>query len=149
MSIVKNYVHIVFRTYASKCTLKEENKRVLLSYIFEVCKEKGVYLKRVNSYRNHVHMLINLPSTMALSDFMESLKCFSSKAFRRSESFPEFDGWAKGYGAFSVSHWDISKVSKYIANQAEHHRVESMDEELQRIAREAGVDINEYFYKDM
>lgn len=129
--------------------MPEASKRLLLGYIFEFCKKKDVYLKRINTFCNHVHMLINLPPTLSLSDFMESLKASTSKAFRRSEAFPEFDGWAKGYGAFSVSHWDISKVAEYIANQEEHHRVESMEDELRRIAAECGVDIGEYFDRNL
>lgn len=80
---------------------------------------------------------------------MESLKACTSNAFKGSVAFPNFEGWSKGYGAFSVSHWDISKVAEYIANQEEHHRVESMADELRRIARECGVDIDEYFQRNL
>jgi hypothetical protein len=38
--------------------------------------------------------------------------------------------WAKGYGAFSVSHSNVDLVARYIADQEEHHRVRTFAEEL-------------------
>ena len=43
---------------------------------------------------------------------------------------PRFSGVSnrqadRGYGVFSVSHSGVAEVSKYIADQAEHHRKKS------------------------
>lgn len=145
MSLVKNYIHIVFSTYRRRDTIPEDDKRALLAYIHTFCKDKKVTLKRINAYRNHVHMLINLPPTMALADFVGKAKAMSSAAFKGNHKFPKFEGWSKGYGAFSISHWDISKIISYIANQEQHHSRETLDNELRRIAIENGEDIDEFF----
>jgi hypothetical protein len=30
--------------------------------------------------------------------------------------------WQDGYGAFSISYWDLEKIKTYIMNQAKHHQ---------------------------
>ena len=37
--------------------------------------------------------------------------------------------WGLGYGAFSVSHSDVGRVARYIADQQEHHRKRTYSEE--------------------
>ena len=39
-------------------------------------------------------------------------------------------GWQAGYGAFSVSRSNQDQVARYIANQKEHHRKKSFQEEF-------------------
>ncbi|AIE86093.1 transposase IS200-family protein [Fimbriimonas ginsengisoli Gsoil 348] len=47
--------------------------------------------------------------------------------------------WQEGYAAISVSPERLSGVSKYIENQAEHHRTRSFKEELEELLRLAGI----------
>ena len=149
MSLVENYLHIIFRTYRSYPSIPEAHKRELFMYIMALCKEKKVYLKRINAFRDHVHMLINLPPTYSLADFMEKLKSHTSRTLQHSSNFPEFNGWNKGYGAFSISHWDIDKIAGYIASQESHHTRESADDEMKRLLRENGFEIDEYIDRNM
>jgi hypothetical protein len=48
--------------------------------------------------------------------------------------------WGLGYGAFSVSHSDVSRVARYIANQEEHHRKRSYSEEYRMFVRRYGLE---------
>lgn len=56
----------------------------------------------------------------------------------QSDAMREF-AWQEGCGAFTVSPTARPKVRKYIANQAEHHRVMSFREELVEFLNKAGV----------
>src|SRR5206468_331616 len=47
--------------------------------------------------------------------------------------------WGRGYGAFSVSHSNVDAVSKYIANQEEHHRRKTFAEEYEEFVRVYGL----------
>ena len=38
--------------------------------------------------------------------------------------------WQKGYGAFGVSESNWSALMRYIANQAEHHKKRSFEDEF-------------------
>ena len=53
--------------------------------------------------------------------------------------------WQEGYGAFSVSHSQRRVVADYIANQAEHHRKWSFEQEFVALLRKAGVDYDPRF----
>jgi hypothetical protein len=51
--------------------------------------------------------------------------------------------WQDGYGAFTVSASLRDAVKKYIANQEEHHRKKTFQEEYVEMLRKSGVDYDE------
>ena len=87
---------------------------------------------------DHVHLLVGLKATHCLADFMRELKKASSVWVHEEIKLREF-AWQEGYGAFTVSPTARPQVQKYIANQAEHHRVKSFREELVEFLKKAGV----------
>ena len=44
------------------------------------------------------------------------------------------------YGAFSISHSDVGRVARYIANQEEHHRKQTYAEEYARLVKLYGLE---------
>lgn len=148
MSYYKNLQHIVFRTKYSKLTIPEEKKRLLLSFIYTFCQKSNVVLKRGNAYRNHVHLLLDLPLTLSIPDFIRALKSKTSAVFSHNSDFPDFEGWAKGYGCFSVSHFDSEKIINYIKNQEAHHQNRTFETEFLELLKENGITPNEYFLKN-
>ncbi len=54
-------------------------------------------------------------------------------------------GYEVGYGAFSVSHSNIPEVERYIANQEEHHRRLSFQEELLAFLRKHEIQFDERY----
>jgi hypothetical protein len=56
--------------------------------------------------------------------------------------------WEEGYGAFSVSHFAISNVCRYIENQQEHHKTVSSGEEFEALLRKHDISYNKkYIFK--
>ena len=51
--------------------------------------------------------------------------------------------WQDGYGAFSVSHSNLADVERYLANQAEHHRKTSFQDEFRELLRRHQIDWDE------
>ncbi len=82
---------------------------------------------------DHVHMLIQLPPTIALSDAVEKIKGSSSKWMG-----PRF-AWQRGYGGFSVSKSSLNAVARYIRNQEQHHRKMSYEQELIALLEKHGI----------
>ena len=130
MSYNINYQHIIFRTDHSFPSIPQEHKVELLSYVNSVSIDMGVRVLRINAYQNHVHILIDLPASMSLSEYVRKIKQTSSAAFNGNPNYPFFKGWAKGYGSFSVSHYERERIINYIKVQDEHHRVKTFSEEL-------------------
>ena len=67
----------------------------------------------------------------------------------QNHNFPNFEGWAISFAAFTYSLKDKQTIIDYIKNQKEHHKTISFEEEYRRILIENGIDIEErYFLKD-
>ena len=133
MSYISILLHIIFRTKRSEKTIPEESKSQMFKYFQSACDDLGVKLVKINGYKNHLHLLVSVEQEFAVSEFVKRVKQGSSKAFNRTPIFPKFDGWAKGYAAFSVSYYESDKIKNYIDNQTEHHKTVSFQEEIEKI----------------
>ena len=56
--------------------------------------------------------------------------------------------WQAGYGAFSISPSHVETLKQYIANQEEHHRRVTFQNEFRRLCRKYGVEIDERYAWD-
>jgi hypothetical protein len=56
--------------------------------------------------------------------------------------------WQSGYGAFSVSESNCDKVRAYIANQVEHHKKISFEDEFRMLCKRHGIEIDERYVWD-
>ena len=114
------YYHIVFGTKSHTQTLPDEHCEELYKYIWGIIKNKNCKLYRINGCKEHLHLLTGLHPTLALANFVKDIKIASSVWLKQNSNFINFDGWAEGYGAFTVSHSDRDSVIKYIMSQKEH-----------------------------
>ena len=53
--------------------------------------------------------------------------------------------WQDGFGAFSVSKSKLAKVSRYIENQREHHRMKTFEEEHLEILKLHEIEFDERY----
>lgn len=144
MSYTKNYQHIVFATKYRHPTIPEESKRIMLKFIHELCKRQNWHLVRINAYLNHMHILMDVPPTVLIPDVVKLIKVRTTQTFKKHHNFPEFEGWGKSYGAFSVSHFNRQPIIDYIANQENHHSSETFDSELETLLLTNGITPDEY-----
>lgn len=149
MSYTKLTYHAVWRTYYNEPSIPENAKIEMQKYILSVCQNNKWYLRQLNMHLDHVHILLDLPADVTIASAVQKIKASSSGAFKGNKNFPLFKGWNTGYGAFTVSHWDIDKIRAYIRNQSEHHKYEDSRGELMRWLSENGVSDMEYLDKNM
>jgi REP element-mobilizing transposase RayT len=138
--------HLIFRTKDSRKTLVPEHSRELYAYIVGTIRNKKGFIYRINGMEEHLHILCDLHPTIALADFMRDIKTASSIWLKQSGKFPEFEGWADGYAALTYSWKDKEMIINYIKNQQEHHKNESFNDELRRLLKEHGVEIDERYF---
>lgn len=137
MSTVKAIYHIVINTRSRKMTITEENKRELYKYIFGIINRFNCRLLRMNGIANHIHILLQLHPTVALSDLMHEVKRSSSIWLKeKHDLFPFFDGWGKEYAAFTCSYKDQNTIIDYIKGQEVHHKVYTYEDEIKTLAIE-------------
>ena len=101
-----------------------------------VAANADLHVRAIGGTSNHVHLLLDLPSTRAIADVLRELKANSSARIRRQTN--RF-GWQDGYGAISVSPSAVPNVISYISHQAEHHATHSFEDEYLSILDRAGV----------
>ena len=147
MSYTSLLYHIVFRTHRSVPAITEEYERELYKFIYGFVKGKGCVLHRIGGMPDHIHLLLEIPPTYALSDFMRELKISTRNYIEvNAQLFPKFNGWAKSYAAFTYAIGDKDVVKNYIQNQKEHHRKRSWNEEMFELFREYGLEDRFPFY---
>ena len=139
------YFHIVFGTKSHQPTLPDEHCEELYRYIWGIIKNKNCKLYRINGSREHLHLLSDLHPSIALANFVKDIKIAASIWLKQNGNFSQFEGWAEGYGAFTISHNDRDRVIEYIKNQKEHHKKEIFIDEYKRLLKEFGIDYDEKY----
>ena len=132
-------VHIIFSTRDRQPYLDGDVGARVFAYMGGILRELGSTALLINGPGDHVHGLVTLPSTVSLSDLMRTLKTNSSRWVH--EQWPQHKSfaWQTGYGAFSVSRSNAEEVERYIANEQEHHRHVSFQEEYLAFLKRHGV----------
>lgn len=143
MSYRRIYYHIVITTKYRKKTLPLEHHKELYKYIWGITKNKNCKLYQINGYLEHLHLLTDLNPTIALADFVRDIKAYSSKWLKENPKFPKFIGWTKGYGAFTISHFDKEKIIRYIKRQKEHHSKNKFKTEYMQFLKKHDIDFEE------
>jgi REP element-mobilizing transposase RayT len=102
----------------------------------------------IGGVEDHVHMLLSLPSTMAISKAMQLIKGGSSKWVH--ETFPEqkLFNWQVKYGAFGVSVSVLDKTISYIKQQPEHHKKMSFQDEFVSVLEKHRLEFDERYLWD-
>lgn len=101
--------------------------------------EKNIYMKINYVNADHVHALVDLPTTLSIQDAIQLFKGSSSHWINSSDLINHKFAWGRGHGAFSVSESKVNLVSNYIANQAEHHRIRTFADELKEFIDKHGL----------
>lgn len=127
-------IHAVFSTKLRFKLLHESWQDELFSYIGGTLKEHKAILMSAGGIDDHVHLLIRIHPSYAISDTMKLIKSNSSRWINENRKIKAKFEWQRGYGAFSVSQSMVPKVDRYIANQKIHHSKQSyVDEYLEML----------------
>ena len=142
------HVHLIFSTKNREQFLHEQVRQPLHSYMATVLQRSECPPMLINSVEDHVHILFELARTASVSQAVEDVKKSSSKWIKTQGA--EFAGfaWQAGYGAFAVSESNIQPVCDYIANQREHHRQKSFQEEYRLFLERHHVAYDERYVWD-
>ncbi len=139
----KIWIHFIWETPNKEKILSRDVRKKISNFLYDYCKEKGIYMKINFVNADHVHALVDLPTNMSVEECVKLLKGASSFYINKNRITGFKFSWGKGYGAFSVSASQINKVVDYIKNQEEHHRINSFTEEYQIFIKKYGIDVKE------
>ena len=120
----------------------------LSAWLHDYAKEKKIYMKINFVNPDHVHALVDLPTSLAIEDMMQLFKGSSSHWVNEQNLVAGKFGWGRGYGEFSVSESGLVEVCAYIANQEEHHRKKSFQDEFRLFLKRYSVEYDEQYVWD-
>ena len=148
-SISNVILHIVFSTKDRYPYLDPAVRERMHGYLATLCRDLESTCYKVGGVADHVHVIATLPRTVTQSDLLEDIKKKSSKWVKQIDRtrYGKF-AWQRGYGAFSVSASKLDDVVEYAANQEEHHRVQTFQDEYRKLIAKHNIEYNEDYVWD-
>ena len=117
--------HLVWITKYRKPVLRGQVALRLRELIRQTCETLDVYILSGHVSADHVHLLVSVPPSIAVSDLVQRLKGRSSR--RLLEEFGELSRqywgqhmWARGYFAVSTGNVTDEIIKQYIESQGEN-----------------------------
>jgi REP element-mobilizing transposase RayT len=145
-SLVQIYLHVVFSTKRRQPFLKDvELRQQTHSYLAGICRNLECPAVIAGGVEDHVHLLVRFGKEIPVADLLRELKRDSSKWIKQQHQPLGDFHWQDGYGAFSVSPAHVEELMRYIAEQEEHHRKETFQDEFRRVCEKYGVSIDEKY----
>lgn len=137
------HYHLVFSRKYRKPMLADEILPRLFEFLGGIVRRDGGALLKAGGVEDHLHLLVTLPTNLALSDHLRALKSKSSRWLKENyDNLSDFS-WQEGFGAFTVSQSHLDVVSKYIGNQREHHAKTSFQDEFRNFLMRHQVHFDE------
>jgi putative transposase len=115
-------LHLVWATKNRRPWLDPEWRGRLFACVGQIVERKGGRLLCAGGVRDHLHLYLEPPSTVIISELVSTIKMNTTRwihqNFRHRRNFK----WQHGYGAFTVTGFDDEALRDYIRNQETHHR---------------------------
>lgn len=129
-SLNKIWIHAVLGTKKSKPFIKHEFENKVYDFLKKQLMELGCYVEIINGMPDHIHVLFVLNRSRSVSEVMKQLKGSSSHWINAEKLTLHKFEWQVGYGAFSVSEFNVDMVTNYIKRQKEHHANKTYSQEI-------------------
>jgi REP element-mobilizing transposase RayT len=147
-SLASLLVHLIYSTKNRRPYLAPEIEPELYAYQATIFRELGCPALTINGTADHLYALFRLSRTVALSEVVEEVKKRSSKWIKATgPMFADFQ-WQAGYGAFSIGESGVASLRRYIAEQKEHHKRKTFQDELRSVLAKYGVAYDERYVWD-
>jgi putative transposase len=132
MSYYKLFYHLVWATYRRYPVLVSATRDAVYGTIITKATKLGAYVHALNGIEDHVHLVVTIPPTIALSNFIGQIKGTSSRmANAMPREIHEPFGWQDEFGALSFSERDLPAVVRYVQLQQQHHASNTLNERLE------------------
>jgi REP element-mobilizing transposase RayT len=139
------HFHIIFSTKNRQRWITTDIEQRIWEYIGGIARANEMKALQIGGIEDHVHVVIGMRPTMAVSKAVQLLKGASSKWIH--DTFPALAGfeWQDGYGAFTIGKSQLDDVAQYVANQRDHHRVRTFQEEFRAFLEKYEIEYDERY----
>ena len=148
-SLAKILVHTVFSTnerrpFLCDRALREEMHRYLGGILNNLDCQPII----VGGVEDHVHLLSTLSRTCDAAKMVKEVKRGSSLWIKTRGAAMDDFAWQNGYGIFSIGFSQIESVRRYIANQENHHRKVTFQDEFRLLLKRYAIEFDERYVWD-
>ena len=148
-SLAKILIHSVFSTKERRPFLRDKALREELhKYLGGILNGRGCEPIIVGGVEDHVHVLSTLSRTSEPAELIKELKRGSSLWIKTRDRGLQDFAWQNGYGIFSIGFSQIEAVRNYIAQQEEHHRRSTFQEEFRALLKRYEMEFDERYVWD-
>ncbi|MDF2456795.1 MAG: tnpA [Cytophagaceae bacterium] len=140
------HIQVVFAVKYRQCLIEKEWKHDLYDYITAIIHNYNHRVIAINGMPDHIHIFFGMRPSQSLSHLMQDIKASSSKWINEKRLTNKRFRWQAGYGAFSYSKSQLSRVATYIENQEQHHKDKSMIVEYKEFLQKFEINYNEPIY---
>ncbi len=131
MSRWRLYYHLVWATHQREMLITPTIENDIYAYLGEKCQEQRGLAYAINGMPDHVHLIVNIPPTMAVAMFVKNLKGSSSHFVTGYMKHPF--RWQAGYNALTISERNLHQAIDYVRNQKSHHHAGKIYPHLENI----------------
>ena len=140
--------HIIFSTKNREPVIMPDFAPRLYQYIGGIAHNTGNTLMAAGGMPDHIHLLVSLGRESCMADVVRDIKSNSSRWIHETVANLRGFAWQSGYGAFAVSYSSLVQVRQYIADQQEHHRVRTFQEEFRAFLKRHNIQYDERYVWD-
>ncbi len=115
------YYHLIWSTFKRHELIDGEIEIDLERLFIDKIIENKSELICFGCTTDHIHLLVRLHPSVSISGIVGEVKGYSSYVISNHNHPNSGFRWQGGYGALTVSRWDISGLIRYIDNQKEYH----------------------------
>ncbi len=127
-------LHLTWHTKQNAPVLTAEIEKRLHHYLkHRVLETPGVRFHEIGGMPDHVHLVVSVPPTLLISEWIGKLKGASAHHVNHEVADRKLLEWQTGYGVVSFGTRDLAWVVRYAQNQKQHHARGDAHARLERI----------------
>jgi len=130
------HYHAVWSCKNREELIMPELEPKLYEYILGKGLELGGIMHAVGGIADHFHTTFSLAPKYALANFIGKLKGASSHWVTHVLKHPDPFDWQRGYGVVSFGSRHLERVIRYVHNQKEHHRKQTINTIMEKWSEE-------------
>ena len=142
------YIQAVFAVQGRQCLIQPAFKEEVYKYITGIVTNQEQKMLQINGVADHVHLLLGLKPSIALSDLVRDIKAGSAKFINEQGWIRGKFHWQEGFGAFSYGHSQLDQVIRYIQDQESHHQQKSFKNEYLGLLRKFDIAFEDKYVFD-
>ncbi len=134
-SFYKIWLHVIFSTKNRENIIAANHEKLIYNFMEKQLRQLGCPVRIINGMPEHIHILFLQNPTKSVSEVIKQVKGSTSRWINEERIIPVKFEWQTGFGVFSVSESHLEKIYKYIRNQKEHHKNQSVINDYENILK--------------